>query len=63
MTLENAALVVIDVQNDFCPGGALEVPDGDAVVAVINAIAPRFPRPHPGPGLASARPSLVRVEP
>ena len=43
MTLENAALVVIDVQNDFCPGGALEVPDGDAVVAVINAIAPRFP--------------------
>ena len=43
MTLENAALVVIDVQNDFCPGGALEVPDGDAVVAVINAIASRFP--------------------
>ena len=43
MTLENAALVVIDVQNDFCPGGALEVPGGDAVVAVINAIAPRFP--------------------
>ena len=41
--LEHAALVVIDVQNDFCPGGALEVPDGDAVVAVINAIAPRFP--------------------
>ena len=35
--------MVIDVQNDFCPGGALEVPDGDAVVAVINAIAPRFP--------------------
>ena len=43
MTLEDAALVVVDVQNDFCPGGALEVPDGDAVVAVINAIAPRFP--------------------
>ena len=43
MTLEHAALVVIDVQNDFCPGGALEVPDGDAVVAVINRIAPRFP--------------------
>ncbi len=43
MTLEDAALVVVDVQNDFCPGGALEVPDGDAVVTVINAIAPRFP--------------------
>ena len=42
MTLDHAALVVIDVQNDFCPGGALEVPDGDAVVPVINRIAPRF---------------------
>ena len=36
MTLDDAALVVIDVQNDFCPGGALEVPDGDAVVPVIR---------------------------
>ena len=63
MTLENAALVVIDVQNDFCPGGALEVPDGEAVVAVINAIAPRFPARILTPGLASARPSLVRIEP
>ena len=43
MTLDDAALVVIDVQNDFCPGGALEVPDGGAVVPVINRIAPRFP--------------------
>ena len=42
MTLDDAALVVIDVQNDFCPGGALEVPDGDAVVPVINRIASRF---------------------
>ena len=42
MTLDDAALVVIDVQNDFCPGGALAVPDGDAVVPVINRIAPRF---------------------
>ncbi|CRL12167.1 nicotinamidase/pyrazinamidase [Phaeobacter italicus] len=32
------ALIVIDVQNDFCPGGALAVPDGDAVVAPINAL-------------------------
>lgn len=36
------ALVVVDVQNDFCPGGALAVGDGDAVVSVINALAPRF---------------------
>ncbi len=42
MRVDDAALVVVDVQNDFCPGGALAVPDGDAVVAVINRIAPRF---------------------
>lgn len=35
-------LLVIDVQNDFCPGGALEVADGDAVVPVINRLARRF---------------------
>lgn len=42
MRVDDAALVVVDVQNDFCPGGALAVPDGDAVVAAINRIAPRF---------------------
>jgi len=36
------ALVVVDVQNDFCPGGALAVPDGDGVIAVIHRIAPGF---------------------
>ena len=36
------ALVVIDVQNDFCPGGALAVAEGDIVVPVINAVALRF---------------------
>jgi len=36
------ALVVIDVQNDFCPGGALPVPDGDKVVPVINRYIRRF---------------------
>ena len=35
-------LLVIDVQRDFCPGGALAVPDGDAVVSVINRLARRF---------------------
>jgi nicotinamidase/pyrazinamidase len=35
-------LLVIDVQNDFCPGGALAVPDGDKVVTVINRLAERF---------------------
>ena len=37
-----AALLVIDVQNDFCPGGSLAVPEGDRVVPVINRLAPRF---------------------
>ncbi|MGA3262913.1 MAG: bifunctional nicotinamidase/pyrazinamidase [Terracidiphilus sp.] len=35
-------LVVTDVQNDFCPNGALSVADGDAVIEVIHRIAPRF---------------------
>ncbi|HET9981476.1 MAG TPA: nicotinamidase [Ktedonobacterales bacterium] len=30
------ALIVVDVQNDFCPGGALAVPEGDAVIPVLN---------------------------
>jgi nicotinamidase/pyrazinamidase len=35
-------LIVIDVQNDFCPGGALAVPRGDEVVPIINDLATRF---------------------
>src|SRR5258707_4522999 len=35
-------LLIIDVQNDFCPGGALAVADGDAVVPIINRLAERF---------------------
>ncbi len=36
-------LVVVDVQNDFCPGGALAVPEGDEVVAPINVLAAATP--------------------
>ncbi|HEX8917168.1 MAG TPA: nicotinamidase [Chloroflexota bacterium] len=36
------ALLVVDVQNDFCPGGALAVPGGDAVVPVINRLMPQY---------------------
>jgi nicotinamidase/pyrazinamidase len=36
------ALVLIDLQRDFCAGGALAVPDGDAVVPVCNALAQAF---------------------
>ena len=35
-------LIAIDVQNDFCPGGALAVPEGHAVVDPINRLAPLF---------------------
>jgi nicotinamidase/pyrazinamidase len=37
-----SALLVIDVQNDFCPGGALAVADGDAIVPFINRLAKKF---------------------
>jgi nicotinamidase/pyrazinamidase len=37
------ALIVVDVQNDFCPGGALAVKDGDRVVPFINRIRGEFP--------------------
>lgn len=36
------ALIVIDVQNDFCPGGALAVPEGDQIVAPINDLMAEF---------------------
>lgn len=36
------ALIVIDVQNDFCPGGALAVNDGDQIVPGINALMGEF---------------------
>lgn len=36
------ALVIVDVQNDFCGGGALAVPDGEQVVPVINRLLPHF---------------------
>ena len=36
-------LLIVDLQNDFCPGGALEVKEGDAIVPTVNALAERFP--------------------
>jgi nicotinamidase/pyrazinamidase len=37
------ALIIVDVQNDFCAGGALAVPDGDAVIEPINRLAEQLP--------------------
>ncbi len=39
---ESDVLIVVDVQHDFLPGGALAVPDGDAVIAPINRLARAF---------------------
>jgi nicotinamidase/pyrazinamidase len=37
------ALILVDIQNDFLPGGALAVPNGDAVIPVANRLQPMFP--------------------
>lgn len=42
MRAADEALIVIDVQSDFCPGGALAVPGGDDIVAPINALMAEF---------------------
>ena len=41
-TWERDILLVVDIQNDFCPDGALAVPHGDEVVPVVNDLARRF---------------------
>ena len=40
---DTSAIIVIDIQNDFCPGGALAVADGDAIVGPVNALVRDFP--------------------
>jgi nicotinamidase/pyrazinamidase len=40
--LVEGALILVDVQNDFCPGGALAVSGGDQIVPVINKLIPHF---------------------
>ena len=41
--LADAALILVDIQNDFCPGGALAVKDGDKIVEPVNRLISRFP--------------------
>jgi len=36
------ALLVVDIQNDFCPGGALAVPDGDTIITTVNKLVNVF---------------------
>lgn len=60
MRPETEALIVIDVQNDFCPGGALAVAGGDQIIPAINALMSEFPVVvltqdwHPGTHLSFA---------
>ncbi|MCB1357346.1 MAG: bifunctional nicotinamidase/pyrazinamidase [Maritimibacter sp.] len=66
----NEAIVVIDVQNDFCPGGALAVENGDEVVPEINRIVRNYPvrvftqdwHPKGHGSFASAHPGKVPFE-
>lgn len=37
------ALILVDLQNDFLPGGALAVPDGDKIIPIVNALQEMFP--------------------
>ncbi len=39
---DHDVLVIVDLQNDFCPGGALAVPEGDQIVPLVNRLAARF---------------------
>lgn len=42
MNLKNSALLIVDVQNDFLPGGALAVSRGDEIIPVINSLQEKF---------------------
>jgi nicotinamidase/pyrazinamidase len=39
---DREVLLVVDMQNDFCPGGALSVPEGDAIIPAVNRLAAQF---------------------
>ena len=54
-------LIVIDVQNDFCPGGALAVAGGDEIVPLVNELIAGFRACDPDAGLASGRPFQLRL--
>lgn len=66
--MTDRALVVIDVQNDFCPGGALAVEGGDEIVPIVNRMIAEFPHViltqdwHP-PGHSSFASSHDGMEP
>lgn len=40
---QNGALILVDIQNDFCPGGALAVDEGDEIIPIVNSLIAEFP--------------------
>jgi nicotinamidase/pyrazinamidase len=42
--MTKTALIMVDLQNDFCPGGNLAVPEGDQVISLANQLQPHFDR-------------------
>lgn len=42
MSQDESALIIIDIQNDFCPGGTLAVPNGDNIIGGVNALMDDF---------------------
>ena len=42
--MSKTALIIVDLQNDFCPGGSLPVPDGDQIVPAVNTLVEKFSR-------------------
>ncbi|MFB0515003.1 MAG: bifunctional nicotinamidase/pyrazinamidase [Candidatus Neomarinimicrobiota bacterium] len=40
--MSTQALIIVDLQNDFCPGGSLPVPDGDSIVPILNKLIETF---------------------
>jgi nicotinamidase/pyrazinamidase len=67
---ERDILLIIDVQNDFCPGGALAVPHGDDIVPAVNRLAAEFAHviltqdwhPHGHASFASSHPGMQPFE-
>ena len=44
--MSKKALIVVDLQNDFCPGGALGVPEGDQIIPTVNKLVDEYARNH-----------------
>ena len=60
---ETDLLVVVDMQNDFMPGGPLAVPNGDLAIPIVNRLAHRFKHLRIDSGLASSQSRVLCLQP